>query len=114
MLDGISRPALRLSSIVRPSTNFQRRSSTGIGPAHAIAALSHFGEGMSGHTTRTSEVMVTQIDLGHTVAELADVGWELEASVLLELDRAPFDKLPAHELDRWQPAIRRPAFQPRI
>jgi hypothetical protein len=34
MLDGSSRPALPFSSMVRPSTNFQRRSSTGIGPVH--------------------------------------------------------------------------------
>ena len=50
--------------------------------------------------------MPAQIDLGHAVAQLADVGRELEASVALQLDGAPFDKLPAQELDRYRPCAR--------
>ena len=50
--------------------------------------------------------MATQIDLGHTVAELANVGRDLEASIALELDRAAFDKLPAKERDRYWPCAR--------
>ena len=61
---------------------------------------------MSGHTTRTSETMVTQIDLGHAVAELADVGRELEAGVFPQVDGAPVAKLPAQELDRYRPCAR--------
>ena len=45
--------------------------------------------------------MIAQVDLCHTVAELADVGRELEAAVALELDGAPFSELPAEELDRY-------------
>ena len=44
--------------------------------------------------------MAAQVNLLHTVAELADVGRELEAAVALELDGAPFSELPAEELDR--------------
>ena len=47
--------------------------------------------------------MPAQIDLGHAVAQLADVGRKLEASVASQLDGAPFDKLPAQELDRYRP-----------
>ena len=50
--------------------------------------------------------MPAQIDLGHAVAQLADVGRELEASVDLQLDGAPFDELPAQELDRYRPCAR--------
>ena len=50
--------------------------------------------------------MPAQIDLGHTVAQLADVGRKLEASITSQLDGAPFDKLPAQELDRYRPCAR--------
>ena len=39
MFNGSSRPALPVSSTVRPSANFQRSSSTGMGPAHTISLL---------------------------------------------------------------------------
>ena len=41
--------------------------------------------------------MKAQVNLGHTVAELADVARELEARVALELDRAPLDKFPPQQ-----------------
>ena len=41
--------------------------------------------------------MITQVNLGHIVAELADVARELEARVALELDRAPLDKFPPQQ-----------------
>ena len=44
--------------------------------------------------------MPAQIDSRHTVAEFADVGRELEAGVIFELDGAPFDELPTQKLDR--------------
>ena len=47
--------------------------------------------------------MPAQIELGHAFAQLADVGRKLEAGVVLQLDGAPFDKLPAQELDRYRP-----------
>ena len=50
MLDGSSRPALSFSSMVRPSANFQRRSSTGIGPVHEAQIYDRlpWGGGMMG------------------------------------------------------------------
>ena len=50
--------------------------------------------------------MAAQVDLLHAVAELADVGRELEASVALQLHGAPFNKLPAEELDRYRSCAR--------
>ena len=50
--------------------------------------------------------MRIQIDLRHTVTEFADIGRELEAGVIFELDGAPFDELPAQELDRYRPCAR--------
>ena len=88
MLDGISRPALPLSSIVRPSTNFQRRSSTGIGPVHAIAALSLFGEGMSGYTlARTAEAAFAEVECC-CVLDGTDVARKREALVAVKVDIA--------------------------
>ena len=46
--------------------------------------------------------MVEQIDLGHAAAELANVGRELEAGVVVQVDGAAFDKLPAQELNRYR------------
>ena len=48
----------------------------------------------------TSQIMRAQIDLRHTVAQFANVGWELEADVIFELDGAPFDEFPTQQLDR--------------
>ena len=47
--------------------------------------------------------MIAQIDRRHTVAELADVARKLEARVEFQLDGAPFDELPAQQLDRYGP-----------
>ena len=44
--------------------------------------------------------MPAQVDLGHAVAELADVRRQLEASVARQLNRAALDELPAQKLDR--------------
>ena len=48
----------------------------------------------------TSQAVRAQVDLGHAVAELADVRRQLEASVARQLNRAPLDQLPAQKLDR--------------
>ena len=48
----------------------------------------------------TSQIVHAQVNLGHTVAQLADVRRELEAAVALQLDSAPFDKLPSQQHHR--------------
>ena len=48
----------------------------------------------------TSQPVPAQVDLGHAVAEFADVRRQLEASVALQLNRARLGKLPAQKLDR--------------
>ena len=50
--------------------------------------------------SHTSQIMLAQIDLCHTVAEFANVGRELEAGVRFELDGAPLDEFPTQQLDR--------------
>ena len=44
--------------------------------------------------------MPAQIDLGHAVAELANVRRQLETGVVLQLNLAALDELPAQKLDR--------------
>ena len=48
----------------------------------------------------TSQFVPGQIDLGHAVAELANVRRQLETGVVLQLNLAALDELPAQKLDR--------------
>ena len=50
--------------------------------------------------------MAAQVDLLHAVAELADVGRELKAAVAFQEHGAPFDDLPAKELNRYRSCAR--------
>ena len=48
----------------------------------------------------TSQAVPGQIDLGHAVAELANVRRQLETGVVRQLNLAALDELPAQKLDR--------------
>ena len=55
----------------------------------------------SPHSSKlTSQGVLAQIDLGHAVAELANVRRQLETGVVLQLNLAALDELPAQKLDR--------------
>ena len=57
----------------------------------------------------TSQIVLAQVDLGHTLAQLANVRRELKAGVVAQLNGAPINKLPSQQRhgnracsrDRW-------------